>query len=499
MTAEWPAARKENAMQDGRLTPLPERIAQLRFSIIGPLLASPPPKGELAAELDRLAEREWRHPTTGRPVRFARATLERWFYRARREQDPFSALRRRPRSDRGRSPRVDQAVRAVLARQHTDYPGWSYRLHYDNLVALAKTRSDLSPPSYRTVLRYMQGVGLLKRRRRGRKGSPGSVRAERRLERREVRSYEVEYAGALWHLDFHHGSVPVLVPRGWAYPVILGVLDDHSRLCCHAQWYLVETAETLVHGLSQAIMKRGLPRALMTDNGGPMLADETVQGLERLAIVHERTLPFSPDQNGKQESFWGRLEGRLLSMLEGQRELTLSRLNELTGAWLELEYNRSVHSELSASPLERYLKSKGVGRESPSAAELALAFTARARRTQRRSDGTFTLEGVRFEVPARYGHLRQLDLRYASWDLTRACLCDPATGAVMATVHPQDKRRNARGERATRPPAGGESAAGETTPDALPPLMADLLARYAATGLPPAFVPLEHSDERDEK
>jgi putative transposase len=487
-------------MQDGRLTPRHERIAQLRFSIIGPLLAAPPPRGELACELDRLAEQEWRHPTTGRLVRFARATLERWLYRARRAQDPFGALRRRPRKDCGRSPRVNPAVRAVLARQHADYPGWSYRLHYDNLVALAKTRGDLSPlPSYRTILRYMQAIGLLKRRRRGRKGSPGSIRAERRLERREVRSYEVEYANALWHLDFHHGSVPVLAPRGWAYPVILGVLDDHSRLCCHAQWYLEETAETLVHGLSQAIMKRGLPRALMTDNGGPMLAAETVQGLERLAIVHATTLPYSPDQNGKQESFWGRLEGRLLSMLEGQRELTLSRLNELTGAWLELEYNRSIHGELSVSPLERFLSGKSVGRDSPSAAELALAFTARARRIQRRSDGTFTLDGVRFEVPARYGHLRQVDLRYASWDRTRAYLCDPATGAVMATVYPLDKRRNARGERATKSPAGGEPAASEPAPDGLPPLMADLMARYAATGLPPAFVPLDQTDERNEK
>ena len=55
---------------------------------------------------------------------------------------------------------------------------------------------------------------------------------------------------------------------------MLGILDDHSRLCCHLQWYLSETAEDLVHGLSQAIQKRGLPRALMTDNGSAMIAEE---------------------------------------------------------------------------------------------------------------------------------------------------------------------------------------------------------------------------------
>jgi len=41
---------------------------------------------------------------------------------------------------------------------------------------------------------------------------------------------------------------------------LLGVIDDRSRLVCHLQWYLDETAQSLVHGLSQAFMKRGLPR-----------------------------------------------------------------------------------------------------------------------------------------------------------------------------------------------------------------------------------------------
>ena len=43
----------------------------------------------------------------------------------------------------------------------------------------------------------------------------------------------------LWHLDFHHGSLKVLTPGGqWLRPIALGILDDHSRLCCHVQWYL---------------------------------------------------------------------------------------------------------------------------------------------------------------------------------------------------------------------------------------------------------------------
>jgi putative transposase len=70
---------------------------------------------------------------------------------------------------------------------------------------------------------------------------------------REVRSFEVEYVGGLWHLDFHHGSRQVLTREGqWVKPIALAVLDDRSRLACHVQWYLDETTESLVHGFTQA-------------------------------------------------------------------------------------------------------------------------------------------------------------------------------------------------------------------------------------------------------
>src|SRR5208282_2567308 len=56
-----------------------ERWAHLRFSVIGQLLAAPPPKGELRAQIEALAGRQWRHPVTGEPVRFGFSTIERWY------------------------------------------------------------------------------------------------------------------------------------------------------------------------------------------------------------------------------------------------------------------------------------------------------------------------------------------------------------------------------------------------------------------------------------
>ena len=71
-----------------------ERWAALRHAIIGPLLAAPPERGELAQELRRLSEKTWKHPITGEPKRFGVSTLERWLGMARHSDNPVRALRR---------------------------------------------------------------------------------------------------------------------------------------------------------------------------------------------------------------------------------------------------------------------------------------------------------------------------------------------------------------------------------------------------------------------
>ena len=461
------------------------RWARLRFQILGPLLAAPADDGELKARIEALAARAWRHPTTGESIRFSFKTLERWWYIARGADDPLAALARRVPSHAGTHPSLSPAVAEAIKRQHRDHPRWSFQLHHDNLVALAREDPGLGPvPGYATVCRFMKEQGLLRARKRRRMQHPDGEP----FVPRETRSYEVAHVHGLWHLDFHEGSRAVLTPDGqWLKPRLLGVLDDRSRLCCHLQWYLDETAEALIHALSQAFHKRGLPRALLTDNGAAMIAAETVEGLERLGIVHHTTLPYSPEQNGKQESFWGQIEGRLLPMLEGLPELPLDLLNTATQAWVEEEYQRKDHSEIRESPLGRYLRGPSVGRESPSSDALRRAFRTEVTRKQRRSDGTVTVEGVRFEVPSAYRTLLQLRLRVARWDLSAVDLVDPRSGDHLATLLPLDKARNA--ERVRRAVASVDADDEPARPVGIAPHLRALMADYAATGLPPAYLP----------
>ena len=84
-------------------------------------------------------------------------------------------------------------------------------------------------------------------------------------------------------------------------------------------------------------------------------------------------------------------------------------------------------------------------RASPSSESLRDAFRLETKRSQRQSDGTISLEGVRFEIPARYRHFREVTVRYARWDLGRVDLVDDAqrndSGPHLSARQDRQRRR----------------------------------------------------------
>jgi len=466
-----------------------EAHARFRFSVIGSLLSSPPESGALRRALQELARRTWRHPITGEPTHYAFSTIERWYYTARDSSNPVEALRSAARKDRGTKRSLSSAFMMLARQQYQQHPSWTLRLHYDNLEVVVQAEPSHGPlPSYPTYVRFMRAQGLRRQRPRSSFRSPGEARAYARREEREIRSYEVDHVAALWHLDFHGARhVSILTREGERHkPQLVALLDDHSRLCLHAQFYFSETAEDLVHATAQALLKRGLPRAILSDNGAAMTSEEFTEGLARLSIQHQRTLSYSPYQNGKQEHFWSVVEGRFLAMLEGVSDLTLDRLNALLQAWVEREYNRRFHSEIRSTPIERYQTAQDVSRPAPTLDTLRDVFRRQVARKPRTSDDTFTLEGTRFQIPLAYRHLSRLVVRYARWDLTFVHLVDEHSDRSMVRVFPLDRSRNAEGLRRRRdavpvPPPDPSS-------NTLPALLEKLVQDYAATGLAPSYL-----------
>ena len=177
-----------------------------------------------------------------------------------------------------------------------------------------------------------------------------------------------------------------------------------------------------------------------------------------------------------------------MALLEGEANLSVDALNLATQAWVEQEYHRTRHSEIDATPLAHYLAGPNVARPCPASAVLADSFRIEVVRRQRRSDGTVSLHGARFEIPSRYRHLERVCLHYARWDLSSVDLVDARSGAILCPVKPLDKSANANGQR--RRLSAVTADLSPLQPKGLPALMTELLADYAATGVPPAYLPI---------
>jgi len=479
-----------------------ERIGQFRLKIIGSLLASPPEKGDLKNQLAQLAQKPWLHPLSGETVHYSIPTLERWYYKSKKEKEnQLNVLGTVLRNDKGVFKSLNQSVCDALGKQYAEHDGWSIQLHYDNLlVRIEEDNLQAPPPSYSSLLRYMRANGLNRKNKRRGPNSPGAKKAAKRYEQREVRSFEIDYVNGLWHLDFHHGSLSVLNDKAeWVKPLLLAIMDDNSRLVCHMQWYYSEDTQCLVHGFCQALQKRALPRSLLSDNGSAMLSGEFTRGLHELNIVHHKTLPYSPYQNGKQETFWANVEGRLLAMLENKENLTLRLLNQATQAWVEGDYHQKKNEALKGqTPIDCYLNHHDVGRDCPDSQILRSAFRRQVKRTQRRSDGTVSLEGKRFEIPDVYRDLKHITIRYAVWDLATIHMVDLDTSTIISPLYPQNKSANADGLRKQRQsgshskPQQQNLSFSETSP-----YLKKLMNEYAATGLPQGYIPKDEIGEHE--
>ena len=232
-----------------------QRWALLRLEVIGHLLASPPADGALQAALKALAQSTWRHPLTGADVRFGFSTIERWYLRARKHPDPVAQLTAQARADAGAQRTISAELAEAIRAQYARSPKWTVQLHYANLKADPEVPCV---PSYPTVRRFFVAHGLHRVVADLRK----PLGALKPSGPNEIRSFEATHVGSMFHLDGHVCSIRVLLRSGqWFQPLGICVIDDHSRLIAHLQWYAsAENTECLVHCFSQAVQRRGLPR-----------------------------------------------------------------------------------------------------------------------------------------------------------------------------------------------------------------------------------------------
>ena len=360
-------------------------LALFRLSVLGPLASRDHfSRGELQTIIKTLASQTYNIPGCPR-VHLNEKTIERWYYLWKK--NGIDGLMPTTRRDKGSSQIAPTIVQAIIACKK-DNPARSIQtiINYLEITGVIQ-KGQLSRS---TVHRLLQNHCLSKR----------VVTDVNTIERRAFESY---YAGDLWYGDVMHGPT-IQTPAGRRKVYLVTLMDDASRLICHSAFCLDETALSIEFVLKEALLKRGMPKKLMIDNG-PAYRSYSLQSVcARLKIRLIYSKPYEPQSKGKLERWHRVAREQFLAECDLQAIHSLGELNARLWVWVEQMYHRTPHSALpnQQTPLSRFqldlLKIQPLGEL---ANHLDEYFYHRIKRTIK-NDATVSFQGKCFEVPFEY-------------------------------------------------------------------------------------------------
>ena len=357
-------------------------VALFRLSVLGPLASREAlERGEIKHLVRELASRTYQIPRSKR-IRIAEGTIESWYYAWKR--GGIEALSPKPRSDLGES-KLDPAVQRAILDAKQQQPKRSIntiRFLLENTGLVAKNELSRS-----AVHRLLQKHAL------------SNYHGEQEpLEER--RSFVAKHAGDIWYGDVMHGPrLPVAGRNRKVY--LVSLMDDASRLLTHSAFCLSETALDIEGVLKQAVLKRGLPKKLVIDNGAAYRANTLQEICARLEIRLIYCRPYQPTSKGKLEKWHAFVRSAFLGELDSRSINDLADLNARLWAWVEQFYHWRSHAGLEngLSPLQRWQQDlPHIRTLGPFAHTLDEIFLHRHVRKVRK-DATVSFQGRFLEVP----------------------------------------------------------------------------------------------------
>jgi len=356
---------------------LREEIALFRFAVITPLVSQRHlGRGAREALIREITGKEWDIPGSLRSS-IARSTVLKWLAGYLHSGQDIESLKPKRRRDAGSSRSIDSETEAALLALKRELPEVSLPV----LLKVARERNIIDwhfSASRQSVYRLLQRHGL------HRLGLAVPV---------DRRRFEAEMPNDLWQSDCMHGP-RVIVEGKLRKSFLFDIIDDHSRLIPHAQFYLRENIDSFRDCLVQAMAKRGLPRRLYVDNGAPFRSHQLRYGCARLGVALLHSEPHVAETRGKIERLHRTIRMQFLPLLP--KELSLETLNERLTAWIEGEYHQRKHSSTRQTPLQRYMAHLEALRPAPK--DLWDHFRVPARRKVDK-DRTVSLNGTLFEAP----------------------------------------------------------------------------------------------------
>lgn len=367
-------------------------IALWRYGVISPMLHSCPEEPtSLLARLRQAATVVWTDPS-GQQRTIPAETMRSWIYQFRK--GGIGALADQPRIDKGQT-QVAQKLLDSLAALREKKP----TLTTKRLLSMAFEQELWNGvcPSRSAIYRAVAARGL--QRRKADHQTPHAAKA-----------FAYSEFGQMWTADFLHGP-RVRIGNSLQKLYLLAIIDDASRYIVHASFYITEGVEALIHGLSIAIKRFGIPQRFYTDNGSAFRSLHLQRISARLGFSLPHTPAYTPQGRGKIERFFRTARDQLL---EGNEAPSRQAWNQKLSTWIDL-YHHRLHEGIDATPLDKRMAMPNATKVFLDLADpLGKAFLMESTRKVRR-DGTVNLDSKVWDIPdAMPGEI--VSILHAPWE-----------------------------------------------------------------------------------
>jgi len=366
-------------------------IALKRFSLISPIINGQVASiGEYSKEVTKFPIDMPRYGLKS----YAPRTIGTWY--SEYIKGGIDALKPAPRSDRGESrvlkPEMAEGILCKL-KEHPKAPATViYDMLIDEKVFLKK---DVSVATVRRFIRENRAAAA------GEASKPQMLR------------FSKGNVNDLWMTDVMYGAYVGGKKKKATY--LLAYIDDCSRLITHAQFYLSQDIVALRDSFRDAVLKRGIPKVILTDNGKIYRSQQFEYLCANIGVSLLHHAVAQAYQKGKIERFFRTVRLRFISVLKNEDLLNIDTLNEKFGKWLLDDYQKRPHEGLSGeTPLDFFLKQADKVQLITDMAEFNKKLMITVKRTVKK-DATISLSNNLYETDMFLAG-EKLDVKYDPGD-----------------------------------------------------------------------------------
>lgn len=168
--------------------------------------------------------------------------------------------------------------------------------------------------------------------------------------------FSKEFINQLWQADTSGGLwIPdPKFPGRYRELRLIAMIDDASRLCIYAEFYLDEKLSSLVDCFRKGLLTRGRPEQIYTDNAKIFRSHGFELMCAKLGIELFHSEKYKPEGRGKIERHFGTIKNGFFKEARHAALKNLDEANKFLLAWLSDRYQNSIHKELKQTPLQRW-------------------------------------------------------------------------------------------------------------------------------------------------